>query len=52
MVGDVGNDFRSDDFAVSELHMGFRIVPGGEVDLGGAFVVQGDSTLMIVEAPV
>ena len=52
MVGDVSNDFRGGDLAVSELHMGFGIVPGGDVDLGGALVVQGDAALVIVEAPI
>ena len=39
MVGDVVDHFRNGHFSVSELNMGFGVVSGGEVDLGGAFVV-------------
>ena len=52
MVSDVVDYFRNGHFAVAELNMGFGAVSGGEVDLSGAFVVQGDSALVVVEAPV
>jgi len=52
MVSDVVDHFRNGHFAVAELNMGFGVVSGSEVDLSGALVVQGDSALVVVEAPI
>ena len=52
MVRDVIDDLHGTHATVPELDMGLGIVAGGEVDLDGAFVVEGLFGDMIVKTPV
>ena len=52
MVCNVIDDLDGTHAPIPELDMGLGIVVGGEVDLGGAFVVEGLFRCVIVEAPV
>ena len=52
MACNVIDDLDGSHAPVPELNMGLGVVAGGEVDLGGAFVVEGLFRCVIVEAPV
>lgn len=52
MICYVIDDLDGSHMPVPELNMGLGIVAGGEVDLGGAFVVEGLFWGVVVEAPV
>ena len=52
MVSNVIDDFNGTHAPVPELNMGLGVVAGGEVDFGGAFVVEGLLGDMIIKAPV
>ena len=52
VVCNVIDDLDGTHAPIPELDMGLGIVVGGEVDLGGAFVVEGLFRGVIVEAPV
>mgnify|MGYP006340175071 CR=1 FL=1 len=45
------DDLRRSHASVTELDMGLGAVAGGEVDLGGAFMVEGLLGGVVVEAP-
>lgn len=52
VIRNVIYDFDGSHTPVSELEMGLGIVAGGEVDLGGAFMVEGLFGGVVVKAPV
>ena len=52
VVSNVIDDFNGTHAPVPELNMGLGVVAGGEVDFGGAFVVEGLLGDMIIKAPV
>ena len=52
VVCNVIDDLDGTHAPIPELNMGLGVVAGGEVDFGGAFVVEGLLGDMIIKAPV
>ena len=52
MLNNIIDDLDGAHMPIPELNMGLGIVAGCEVDLGGAFVVEGLFGEMIIKAPI